>query len=425
MEDENRGMWYQPGVQTPASDNAEERDELRTAYADRLQPPQSRKKPWGAIAAVSGGVVLLLALIIGTAVLFARPEEEQEPSRGGDFFEKEWYSELLLDETITGENTIPRAALNPEVQLELQSAQGLEPLALQELYDRCAPSVVGVTAQVSATMYSWGTGIIMTEDGYILTNTHVLDDASSVEISLQDGSVYEAKLVGADAVSDVSLLKIEATGLPAARFANSDEVAVGDRAVAIGNPLSGTFSGTMTDGIISGLSRTVTYGGRTKTLLQTNAALNEGNSGGPLFNIYGQVIGITNMKMMNTSAGAVEGIGFAIPTTTVKEVADALLATGEVTGRPCLGVYVYEQPATEEHPGGLMVESVSENSDAARRGIRAGDILTAIDGEPITDSSVVSARMQDLSVGDTVELTIWREGREVTKTVELIDQNDF
>lgn len=421
--EENRGMWYHTDVERPGAEDGQE--ELRTAYADRLQPPAPRKKPWAAIAAVSGGVVLLLALIIGTAVLFARPEEERDPSRDGDFFKKEWYSDLLLEETITGENTIPRAELNPEVQLELQSAQGLEPLELQELYDRCAPSVVGVTAQLSAAMYSWGTGIIMTEDGYILTNTHVLDDATTVEISLQDGSVYEAKLVGADAVSDVSLLKIEATGLPAARFADSDEVAVGDRAVAIGNPLSGTFSGTMTDGIISGLSRTVTYGGRTKTLLQTNAALNEGNSGGPLFNIYGQVIGITNMKMMNTASGAVEGIGFAIPTTTVKEVADALLATGEVAGRPCLGVYVYEQQATEEHPGGLLVESVSEHSDAARRGIQAGDILTAIDGEPITDSSVVSARLQDLSVGDTVELTVWREGREVTKTVALMDQNDF
>ena len=433
MEDENKKQWYQP--MEPDSDREETLDlfeeaglyelkdngELFREYADRARQPEQRKKRrWGILLWILAGAAVV-ALIIGTAVYFSReqePEAELDPSEYYQFFE-----EYGKSQTITGENDIPRADPDPSVQLTLETSADLEALELQTLYDRCVVSVVGVMGQVSGRDYSWGTGIIMTADGYILTNTHVLDDTDGVEISLYDGTVYEAKLVGADAENDVAVLKIDAEGLTPAAFADSDEAAVGDRVVAIGNPLSGTFSGTMTDGIISGLSRDVTYGGRTSTLLQTNAALNEGNSGGPLFNIYGQVIGITNMKMMTTSSGTVEGIGFAIPTTTVKTVADQLLAEGHTKDRPCLGIYVYEVEAEEDHPGGLLVDSVEAEADAARQGLQAGDIVTAINGETITDFDLVQDTLNAMDIGDTVTLTIWRDGTQLERTVKVMSYN--
>lgn len=440
MEEETKHLWYQPATQEP--DNGEELDlfeeaglydlknddELFREYAERLQRPKAKKRRWKSVLGVSMGVIVLLALIIGTAVLFARPEE---PNTAGlpfpdDEFDYSQYFDNSIEHRITGENTIPKADLDPTVQLKLESSESLEPLELQTLYDRCISSVVGVSSRLSLNQYGWGTGIVMTEDGYILTNTHVIEGASSVQISLYDGETYEAKLVGADAVSDVAVLKIEATGLTPAVFADSDQVAVGDRAIAIGNPLSGTYSGTMTDGIISGVSRNVSYGGHTSSLIQTNAALNEGNSGGPLFNAYGQVVGITNMKMMTTRTATVEGIGFAIPTVTVKSVADELLANGTVKGRPCLGIYVYElSESTDEYPRGLLVDSLSKESDAYHQGVQADDIITKIDGESITDFDMVSEKLSEMEVGDSVTLTIWRNGKILEKTVKLMDQNDY
>lgn len=440
MEEEKKHSWYSPATQDsdPREEldlfeeaglyNLKDDDELFREYAERLRRPEPKKRRWKTVLGVSVGLIVLLALIIGTAVFFARPEDENTVKLPlpDDSFDYSQYFDDPTEQKITGENTIPRADLDPTVQLGLETAEDLEPLELQALYDQCIPSVVGVSARLSLSRASWGSGIVMTEDGYILTNTHVIEGASSVDISLYDGTTYEAKLVGADAVSDVAVLKIEAEGLTPAHFADSNEVAVGDRAIAIGNPLSGTFSGTMTDGIISGVSRSVSYGGRTRSLLQTNAALNEGNSGGPLFNANGQVIGITNMKMMTTSTATVEGIGFAIPTVTVKSVADELLANGVVKGRPCLGVYMYElTESTDEYPGGLLVDSVSKQSDAYKQGIRADDIITKIDGEDITSFDVVSEKIAGMDVGDSVTLTIWRNGTVLKKTVKLIDQNDF
>lgn len=435
--------WYQcqePTVLPPELPEEETLDLFQEAGLYARQEPEfspwtpesqkPKKRHWGGIIGTVAGIAAVVALIIGTSVFFAG-DGGRPYARGddGDFDSSRW--ELYDDyggyeaDTITGKNSIDRAPTDETVQLALSSAEELEPLALDVLYDRCLPSVVAVKGFTGRYSYSWGSGIVMTGDGYILTNTHMLDGAKSVEVILYDGSTYDAKLVGNDPVSDVAVLKIKAEGLMPAQFGDSDALAVGDRVVAIGNPLSEMFTGTMTEGIVSGKERTVTYGGRTMTLLQTTAAINEGNSGGPLFNQYGQVVGITNMKMMMTRNAVVEGIGFAIPSTTVRDMANILLREGAVAGRPALGVYVYEVEDDGTHPAGLLVESAVTGSDAARKGLRENDILTEIDGAPITDFSVVSDYLEGKKVGDSVNITIWREGQSIVKSIKLMDQNQF
>ena len=267
----------------------------------------------------------------------------------------------------------------------------------------------------------------MRADGYILTNEHVIDGATRAAVVLADGTEYGALLVGEDTQTDIALLKIDADGLPAAVFGSSDELTVGDGVVAIGNPLSDQLSGTMTDGIVSAISRSISVNGRTMTLIQTTAALNQGNSGGPLFNMYGQVVGITNMKMSGSSSVAVEGLGFAIPSATVKAVADQLLANGEVAGRPGIGITVgaITDALRERYelPGGLYVSAVSEGSDAEAKGVQVGDVLTAVDGQPVSATDDVLAIRNAHSIGDKLSLTLWRDGEEFTVEVELQDLN--
>ena len=174
------------------------------------------------------------------------------------------------------------------------------------------------------TGYNWGTGVVLSSDGLVLTNTHVIGDCDSAEVVLQGEDRYDAVLVGADTISDLAVLKIEKDGLTPAEFGDSTHLSVGDKVAAIGNPLGDEFTRTLTDGIVSAIDRDISYNGRNMALIQTNAALNEGNSGGALFNMHGQVVGITNMKMMS-SFSSIEGIGFAIPSSTVKKVVASLV----------------------------------------------------------------------------------------------------
>lgn len=325
-------------------------------------------------------------------------------------------------------SSLQRADTAPELSLELQSAAGLPELSLQQLYRSCVSSVVGIRAYKDGQLgYSWGTGIVMRADGYILTNEHVIDGATRAAVVLADGTEYDALLVGEDTQTDIALLKIDADGLPAAVFGSSDELTVGDGVVAIGNPLSDQLSGTMTDGIVSAISRSISVNGRTMTLIQTTAALNQGNSGGPLFNMYGQVVGITNMKMSGSSSVAVEGLGFAIPSATVKAVADQLLANGEVAGRPGIGITVgaITDALRERYelPDGLYVSAVSAGSDAEAKGVQVGDVLTAVDGQPVSATDDVLVIRNAHSIGDKLSLTLWRDGEEFTVEVELQDLN--
>ena len=300
-------------------------------------------------------------------------------------------------------------------------------LTLQQIYQKMIPSVASII-NVSRQGTGTGTGIVMTEDGYIITNHHVVDGAEALTVLLDDGMEYEAVLVGADAVSDLAVLKIEKTGLVAAEFGDSTLVQVGDTVVAIGDPLGIELRGTMTDGIISAINRDVTTNGRTLTLLQTNAQLNSGNSGGPLINIQGQVIGINTMKMGSYYSGSVEGIGFAIPVSIAKPIIDELIEKGYVSGRPALGIQGDAVPGYARTyyrlPAGVYVSYVTPASDAYAKGLQEGDIITAINGTEVTSLDELNTVKNQFVAGDTVTLIIYRSGKYYEAQIVLMDQND-
>ncbi len=309
-------------------------------------------------------------------------------------------------------------------RLEL-SENGTKLLTLQELYAKCSPSVVTiVTYQNKLTEFGMGTGIIISSDGLIMTNTHVIDDCDRITVKLSNDDLYEALLVGADASSDIAILKIDASSLPVAEFGNSDTLQVGEEVAAIGNPLSESFRSTLTNGIISGIDRGVNYNGRTMTVLQTNTALNNGNSGGPLYNMYGKVIGVTNMKMASSVYSSVEGIGFAIPSNNAISIANALIANGEVRGRTSIGITVGSVPdnAAEQYkiPFGLYVTDVTAGSDAEAKGILPGDIITHVNGKEVRTTQDILDAKEGLLVGDSMIFTIYRDDTGKTFDVEVV-----
>ncbi|MGM9615825.1 MAG: S1C family serine protease [Oscillospiraceae bacterium] len=320
--------------------------------------------------------------------------------------------------------SIPRTTAEAGVTLTLQPASG-EELSLQEIYVRVSPAVVGIVSMRDGIEYGWGTGVVFRSDGYIITNTHIISGCDGARVTFTDGRVFEAKLIGEDSESDIAVLKIDAEGLACAEFGDSGTIQVGDEAIAIGNPLGEEYAGTMTNGIISAISRNVQNNGHTMTLLQTNAALNEGNSGGPLVNIYGQVIGITNMKIMGVYTSTVEGIGFAIPSAVVKQIADELLASGQISGRPTIGITAgavsSEAMTLYDLPAGVYVSSVEEVSDAHAKGMQVGDIILEVNGEKVRSVSEVNAIKDQFGVGDTLTMLIYREGETFEMEVELID----
>ena len=296
-------------------------------------------------------------------------------------------------------------------------------LSLQEIYRRCIGSVVSIVT-VTPSGKASGTGIIMSADGYVITNHHVIENAQAVSALTSDSREYSASIIGSDETSDLAVLKVEADGLQAAEFGDSSVLQVGDSVAAIGDPLGTALRGTMTDGIISAINRDLTVNDRTMSLIQTNAALNNGNSGGPLINCYGQVIGINTMKMSNfySSSTTVEGIGFAIPIDTAKPIIDELIEKGYVSGRPAIGIDGETLPATYRIyyrlPQGIYVTRVYQNSDAAAKGVSEGDIITAINGVSVTTMEQLNRVKNQYTAGDTITLTIYRGG--VSSDVEII-----
>ena len=287
-------------------------------------------------------------------------------------------------------------------------------LSLQEIYARNINSVVSITCS-SGYSSSTGTGVIFSDQGYIVTNYHVIEDAWAVNVLLTDERQFEATLVGADAATDLAVLYIEGTGLSAAEFGDSTQLRVGDSVAAIGDPLGSEFRGTLTNGIVSAINRDVSVNSRTMTLIQTNAAINSGNSGGPLINCYGQIIGINTLKIGdNASYAGVEGLGFAIPSATVKEVVDQLISQGYVSGRPTLGIWGEGVSRFYQHyyqmPAGLYIGEIDPESDAAAQGLVIGDILLSINDIRITSMEEMENAIYDLNPGDTVTTIIYRYG---------------
>lgn len=327
-------------------------------------------------------------------------------------------------------NTIPTEIPQNAGHIEInQSPAGVENipqvggLSLQEIYDKVIPSVVSISCN-SPSGSSSGTGVVVTKDGYIVTNHHVVKDAQNIVVTFQNQANLQATLISADAVSDLAVLLVSADNLIPAEFGDSNSLRVGDSVAAIGDPLGVQLRGTMTDGIVSAINRDITIDGRTMTLIQTNAALNSGNSGGPLLNCYGQVIGINTMKIGDTmSTAGVEGLGFAIPSTTVKTVVDQLILQGFVSGRPSLGFICEELSIFYQMyyrlPEGLYISSVNENSSAAQAGILKGDILLALDGIRVKNIDSVNSILYAHATGDQVSAILYRNGRQYSVTITL------
>lgn len=431
--------WVSYGPHGPAEDSREPKEGAHC-----------RKKETGRPARIVG-LIILCVLILGAGIYsrlssaaahvffsdgsdsgfsfsFGDPAEDpaDKPAEYPDTFADFFDSYFETEETEVTDVRIEEYDGQVSFSLETVPADS-EPLSLHQLYVQCADSVVSIKGYADEKEgYNWGTGVVLTSDGLILTNTHVINNCDSSEVIVSDGTAHDARLVGADAISDLAVLKIDAEGLRPAEFGESGKLTVGDDVAAIGNPLGDTFTGTLTNGIISAIERDITYNGRSMTLLQTNTALNEGNSGGALFNMYGQVIGITNMKMMSTFS-SIEGIGFAIPSATVMNVVNSLILYGEVLGRPSIGITVGQIPANVaihyEMPEGLYISAVSEGSDAEKKGVLPGDVLTAVDGIPVTDVNEVNDMKNAKNVGDTMRFSIWRNGTELEIEVSLVDTN--
>lgn len=344
---------------------------------------------------------------------FGNPDEFYE------YFDEQWNEGGTL-------TTIPRADLNPDVRLPLADLPE-QSLSFQDIYEKVIPAIVSVQAYSGASAYS-GTGVIMTADGYVITNHHVISGCSSAQITLFDGRTYDAALVGSDMPSDLAVLKIEAQDLTPAEFGNSDLLRVGDTTLAIGNPLGSELFGTMTEGIVSAINRDVNVDGYTMTLIQTTAALNPGNSGGALINSGGQVVGITNLKMMSNYE-TIEGLGFAIPTAWAKEVVDVLLAEGAITGRPTIGITCLTIPSGQSQlygrDSGVYVSSVSAGGPADRAGVRPGDVIIEANGQAITNMEELTAVRDEIDVGGSLELTVWRNGETLKLTLILADQYEL
>lgn len=304
-------------------------------------------------------------------------------------------------------------------------------LTVPEIVEKVMPSVVGVVSSVRSmygtSNYS-GTGIIMSSDGYIITNNHVIDSAENISITLMDGITYEAKLIGRDKRSDLAVVKIDAENLLPAEFGDSDALKVGDLAVAIGNPLGLDLMGTVTDGIISAINRDVVVEERTMTLIQTNAAINAGNSGGPLINKYGQVIGINTLKMQDYYNN-IEGLGFAIPTNTAKPIIDELIQYGYVRGRPSIGINVKTISESQARyfnvPEGVGVYYVHPESDAYKKGLQVNDIIVEAQGKEVKTAADINRIKEEYVAGDMFTVKVYRNGKYLEITFRLMDEAEI
>lgn len=302
-------------------------------------------------------------------------------------------------------------------------------LSVPEISAKAGPSVVEVTTEAVTTNRFFGeyvesgagSGVIISQDGYLVTNHHVVNGATQIRVRLNDGTEYEASVVGSDSKTDVAVLKIEAEGLSPAIVGDSDSLQVGEFVLAVGNPL-GRLGGTVTDGIISALDRDVTVNNQSMQLLQMNAAVSPGNSGGGLFNARGELIGIVNAKSPDSDA---EGLGFAIPINTAIRVAEELISNGYVTGRPAMGVMVIDINNTQTayqygvNQAGVYVQSVNENGPAERAGLAPGDRFIGIDGTAVGSTSDITGILGEHAVGDTIEVQVVRGGQILTVSLTL------
>ena len=291
-----------------------------------------------------------------------------------------------------------------------------------DIYEKVNPSVVSINvySNQSISPLGSGTGIVMTSDGYIITNAHVVDGGTSVNVVFHDGENLRGTIIGADSTTDLAVIKVEATNLTAAEFGDSSQLKVGERIVAIGN--AGGLSSTMTQGIISGLDRDLGTGARSLKLIQVDAAINPGNSGGPLINRFGQVIGINSSKIADVDY---EGIGFSIPISEAMPILEDIINNGYVTGRAVLGVSVVELnssngPINGLPSQGMYIAEIQEDSDLLNKGVRTRDVIIEANGREITTSDELLEELDKYSPGDMFRLVIYRPETKQTFTVDVL-----
>ena len=330
--------------------------------------------------------------------------------------------------------TIYESGRAPTV-VNVAKVDGRTEMSVAEVYATNLSSVVGVNGDVKTNYWGQtvrnpvaGSGFVITEDGYILTNYHVIDGVEDLKVSFSDGTTYDAVVVGGEEDNDIAVLKIDASGLTPVVVGNSEDLKVGEQVVAIGNPL-GELTFTLTAGYVSALDRNISMSdGTVINVLQTDAAINSGNSGGPLFNLYGECIGIVNAKYSNngSSQASIEGIGFAIPINDVIDMVTDIMEHGYVTGKPFLGVQVGSVNSSAQQygvPAGATLETVTPGFAADKGGLKEGDILTAIDDTTLTSGNDLIAALEDYKAGDTVTFRVYRNGETLSVQVTLDEKS--
>lgn len=404
----NSWAGHRPGSYTPPNDFNKPSDNYRWNFEDYQAVEQQGKTKRSKGLSVFGFLVSFVVVV--ALVLFAVYGVYTLVSRNNGFFD---FMEQVPSPNVTQQPNTPEISINnpPEgIQSPILSDG---PLSTKEIVRMVKPSVVGVENYGPDNTFvpiSEGSGIIMNEQGYIITNAHVVEGAVGINIVLNNEETYSAKLIGIDRKTDLAVVKIEADNLVAASFGNSDILEDGDRVVAIGNPGGMKLAATTTQGIVSTAKRSFrTDSGFSTLYIQTDAAINPGNSGGPLINDYGQVVGINTAKIV---AEGYEGIGFAIPINEAKPIIDQLIKFGYVKGRTKIGIsgqVVNETTAQLNNiPKGIYIYSIDPSSDLAGKNVTRGDIIVKIDGTVIESFDNVSAILKSKTPNDKVTLTIYR-----------------
>ena len=409
-----------PEAMRPAPPPAPREDAPPPPWQAAIAPPERQKKAHWGVRLYVGLSLLVILICLGAGVWYFTRPSARLPGRtppGRDEIvppgAEEYYRYRAEEEEEDTAITIPSYPTGGETRLSLFSARDLPELTAKEIYDRVSPSVVTVLGRME-TASSVGTGVIFSPDGYLLTNCHVIAGCSSCQVWITDrygvDAEYEAKVVGCDEDVDLAVLKIEGSGLPAASFGVSGDLEVGDPVYAIGNPLGVELRNTLTNGIISAIDRDVDVEGVTMTLIQTTAALNSGNSGGPLINRYGQVIGINTIKMMS-DYDTIEGLGFAIPSSLAVRWVNELIVFGELQPQPVLGVTIDRIPdPLPDGALGLRIESVTPGLTCDRAGVRVGDYVVAFNGQTVASIQEILNLRRELYVGDETPIRVFRDG---------------
>ena len=335
------------------------------------------------------------------------------------------------------ETTIYRSEADPTA-VKVKQADGLTPMSLSEINAAYADSSVCISVQATIQQgyYQYqtsgaGSGFIISEDGYIVTNYHVIDGATAIKVTLNNGESYDAKLVGGEELNDVAVLKIDGiSGLKPVVLGDSDDLVVGEQVCTIGNAL-GTLSFSQTSGNVSSTGRSITMSDGTvmNNMIQTNCTINSGNSGGPLFDSYGRVAGITSAKLSNNGdarQASIEGIGFAIPINDVIGIITDYMQYGYVTGRPSMGIMVAEVKDEYQQvfgwPAGVYVNSVEEGSCAEKAGLKQGDIILKLGDTQVTNTNELASAKNHFKAGETAQITVYRAGEEITLTITFDEQ---